>query len=406
MFESLISQLGLPNDALAGETAIITGAGGGIGFEAARAMLALGASVVIAEIDAQKGSQAVENLAGIFGDEQVFFIKTDVGDEASVSNLKKQCLDRLEKVDVVINNATIAPLGTVIDVPIKTWDASYHVNLRGPVLMAKAFLPEMITRGHGTFVCVSSTGTAYLGAYETFKSAQVHLAETLDAEVGDTGVNILTVGPGFVPTETASHAAAELAPQLGMSIEEFYSLNRNAILTPEEAGTGFALAVLYADRFRGMEISSLQALKAADIHFGAEEMSEPFTALEDTKQKTALKLCKQVHQTLAEQSAGWLERSLFERQWMLRDFRKNAGMNVEKWLDALECLEIGLAGEGPVEVPPLADLAKYYEHLADLAKGYEKNPQKLEENLMHINEWREEVLALLQSFGEDKPNKG
>jgi len=405
MTKSLIEQLGLPDDSLAGETAVITGAGGGIGFEAARAMLALGASVIIAEDNAEKGSQAAENLAAIYGKDQIFFIQTDVGDQTSVTNLKNQCLEHFNKVDIVINNATIAPFGTVIDVPIETWDSSYRVNLRGPVLMARAFLPGMVARGHGTFICVSSTGTAYLGAYETFKSAQVHLAETLDAELADTGVNVLTIGPGFVPTETASRAVDQLVPLMGMSIEEFYTLNRHAILTAEEAGTGFALAVLYAERFRGMEISSLQALKAVDINYGAVKVPESDVTLTANTREAALKLCKQVKQTLAEQSAGWRDRSIFERQWMLRDFRKNAGMTVDKWLDALERLEIILAGEGPVEIPPLSDLAEYYEHLVELAKGYEKDPDKLADNLAHINEWRDEVLALLQALGDDKPNK-
>ena len=348
MAKSLIEQLGLPDDALAGETAIITGAGGGIGFEAARAMLALGAKVVIAEIDADLGQRAIEVLSAVFGDDQVYFVQTDVGDEESVANLKNQCLERFTKVDVVINNATIAPLGSVTEVLIETWDASYRVNLRGPVLMAKAFLPEMVERRHGTFVCVSSTGTAYLGAYETYKSAQVHLTETLDAELEGTGVNVLTIGPGFVPTDTASQAAAQLAPRLGMTMEEFYGLNQHAILTVEEAGTGFALAVLYAERFKGMEISSLQALKAADINYGAAGLSDVTKTLAANKRKRALNHCKRVKQTLTEQSEGWRERSIFERQWMLRDFRKNAGMSVERWLDALEQLENGLTGDSPM----------------------------------------------------------
>jgi NAD(P)-dependent dehydrogenase (short-subunit alcohol dehydrogenase family) len=360
----------------------------------------LGAKVIIAEVDEARGARAAEALAGEFGDGRVCFILTDVGDAASVAVLKTACLERFGKVDAVINNATIAPLGAVAEVPIETWDASYRVNLRGPVLLAQAFLPEMAARGHGSFICVSSTGTAYLGAYETFKSAQVHLAETLDAELAETGVNVLTIGPGFVPTQTASRAAAELAPRMGMTEESFYAMNRHAILTPEEAGTGFALAVLYADRFRGMEISSLQALKAADIRYGAAGEAETGAALDSRGREAALGLCRSVRQTLAEQSAGWRERSLFERQWMLRDFRKNAGMSVEKWLDGLERLAAGLAGEGPVTVLPLEELAAYYDHLAGLARGYEKDPEKLRENLAHIHAWRDEALALAQALGE------
>jgi NAD(P)-dependent dehydrogenase (short-subunit alcohol dehydrogenase family) len=380
---------------LLGETAIVTGAGGGIGFEAARALLWLGANVVIAEIDPGTGAQAAGKLGAEFDPGRVLFVRTDVGDEASVQELAAQSLNRFGKVDAVINNATIAVLGTVKDLPIQTWDDSYRVNLRGPVLMARAFLPGMIERRHGVFACVSSTGTAYLGGYETFKAAQVHLANTLDAELEDTGVFAFTIGPGLVPTETALKAVAELAPRMGMTVEEFFDLNKNALLSVEEAGAGFAVSIVFAEKFRGQEISSLQALKAADIQFGssaAPEIASP--GLKKDDRQRALALCQAVRATLAEQSEGWKRRSIFERQWVVRDFRKTAGMPVEEWLLTLERLKDDLNSEGAVSRPPLEKLAGYYEHLADLAKGYEKDAAKLEENLRHVYGWRDEVHEL------------
>lgn len=154
---------------------------------------------------------------------------------------------------IVINNATIARLGLVVDVPIEAWDASYRVNLRGPALLARAFLPGMLERDAGVFVNVSSTGSAYMGVYETFKAAQVHLTNTLDAELEGTGVIAFTIGPGFVPTETAINAIAELAPQLGMDSQGFFEKNAAAVLTVEEAEAGFAVAVVLAEQFRGVE---------------------------------------------------------------------------------------------------------------------------------------------------------
>ncbi|RPH56926.1 MAG: SDR family oxidoreductase, partial [Chloroflexi bacterium] len=227
----VISQLGLKTDALRGETVIVTGAGGGIGYEAARSLLWLGANVVIAEIDRQNGLKATHKLEAEFGAGRILFVNTDVGDEASVQDLYKESTRRFGKVDAVINNATIAVLGQVQDLPIEEWDKSYRVNLRGPVLMAKTFLPDMLKRDHGVFACVSSTGTAFLGGYETFKAAQVHLANTLDAELEGTNVIAYTIGPGLVPTETASKAVAQLAPQMGMSVEAFFEMNKGAVLS-------------------------------------------------------------------------------------------------------------------------------------------------------------------------------
>ena len=392
----LICQLGLKQDSLRGETVIVTGAGGGIGYEAARSLLWLGANIVIAEINPLNGRRAERTLEEEFGRDRVLFVTTDVGDEASVQELYKLSVLAFGKVDAVINNATIAVLGEVIDLPIEEWDRSYHVNLRGPVLMAKTFLPDMIKRDHGVFACVSSTGTAFLGGYETFKAAQVHLANTLDAELEGTNVIAYTIGPGLVPTETASKAVAQLAPQMGMSVEAFFEMNKGAVLSVEEAGVGFAASVVFAEKFRGLEISSIQALKAADINFGSREMENGSAEMNPEKRRQAQALCEAVLLTLKEQSQGWKSRSLFERQWVIRDFKKTAGMPVEEWLMTLEHLKESLQNDDAISRPPLEKLAGYYNHLADLAKGYEKDAAKLEENLKHVYGWRDEVNELLK----------
>lgn len=394
----IISRLGLERNALHGETIIVTGAGGGIGYQAAHALLWLGANVIIAEIDQGKGQQAEQTLAAEFGAERILFVKCDVSDENSVEMLAQQSCQRFGKVDGVINNATIAVLGQVKDLPIEAWDRSYRVNLRGPVLMARAFLPAMIEREHGVFVCVSSTGTAFLGGYETFKAAQVHLANTLDAELEGSGVIAYTIGPGLVPTETAQQAVEQLAPLMGMSVEAFFEMNKGALLSVEEAGVGFAVSVVFAEKFRGQEISSLQALKAANIAYGSADEPTSSTKLSAEQRQQTLALCQAARKTLLEQAEGWSKRNLFERQWVLRDFKKTAGMPVEEWLSTLGELENSLAGSGEVLTPPLEKLSGYYEHLAELAKGYEKDPAKLAENLKYVYGWRDEVKQLSQAL--------
>jgi len=398
----VIAGTGLPADTLAGQTAVVTGAGTGIGYEAARALLWLGANVVIAEINPQSGTEAERRLAAEFGAARVLFVETDVGDQASVAGLAQAAGQRFGQVDIVINNATIAQLGLVVDVPIAAWDASYHVNLRGPVLMARAFLPGMLARNQGVFVCVSSTGTAYMGAYETFKAAQTHLGHTLDAELEGTGVSAFTIGPGLVATDTAVRAIADLAPHMGMSVAEFFENNAGAVLPVEEAGAGFAVAVVLAEQFRGQEISSMQALRAVQpqVAFAEAEATAPEPGL--AARPGILALSQQVQDTLREQSAGWQTRSLFERQWVIRDFRKNAGMPVEQWLEELTrlhtLLELGKLPEARKLGLPLAKLSGYYAHLAELAKGYERDPAKLQENLRHVYKWQAEVDALQEAL--------
>jgi hypothetical protein len=254
----------------------------------------------------------------------------------------------------------------------------------------------MLDRNYGVFACVSSTGTAFLGGYETFKAAQVHLANTLDAELEGTGVIAYTIGPGLVPTETASNAVGKLAPLMGMSVEEFFELNKNAVLSVEEAGAGFAVSIALAEKFRGQEINSLQALKAADINYGAGDIPEDPTQIAAERREQARALCGVVRTTLREQSDEWKRRSLFERQWVIRDFKKTAGMPVEEWLEALSRCEESLSGDGSITHPPLQRLAGYYDHLAELAKGYERDQTKLQESLRHVYRWKDEVEQLEQ----------
>ena len=390
----IISQLGIKPNARRGETVLVTGAGGGIGYETARALLWLDANVVIAEINYQNGLKASETLAREFNCDRVLFVHTNVGDEIDVLKLYKRSVDHFSKVDAVINNATIAVLGQVKDLPIEDWDRSYRVNLRGPVLMAKYFLPDMIKRNHGVFACVSSTGTAILGGYETFKAAQVHLANTLDAELEGTNVIAYTIGPGLVPTETASKAIEQVAHYAGITVDELLALHKNVMLSAEEAGAGFAASVVFAEKFRGQEISSVQALKAVDINYGGKDVKNESADMNADKRKRAKALCEAVRVTLRTQSEDWKRRSLFERQWVIRDFKKTAGMPVEEWLSLLEWLEDALNSGGTITHPPLEKLASYYEHLAELAKGYEKDPEKLQESLQHVYGWRDEVKVL------------
>ena len=392
----LISTGKLTRDVLAQQVVVVTGGGGGIGFEAARSLIWLGARVVIAEVDKHTGVEAAQQLAAEFGPEAVLFVPTDVGDEQDVQHLAREAQRRFGRVDVVLNNATLAPHGQKVhETSIEDWDVSYRVNLRGPVLLARAFLPEMLARRHGVFVCVSSKGAAYLGAYESMKTAQVHLAETLDAELENTGVIAFAIGPGLVPTDTARSAVQRIAPLMGLTLDEFYAMNQSAILSVEAAGAGFAAAIALADQFKGQEISSIQALITAQIEFAPQPAVQRTRSSDEMAQ--ALPLCRQVRHTLEQQALGWQQRSIFERQWMLRDFKKNAGMPVEQWLDALSQLEQELEAGTPTSVtttPPLDRLAGFYVHLGELAKGYEKDQVKLAEALAHINSWTAEVNQL------------
>ena len=93
----IISKGNLTQDSLKGEVAVVTGAGRGIGFEAARALVWLGANVVIAEIDEKNGKAAEENINKEFGAGKAFFVKTDIGNEKDIDKLAEASAEKIRQ---------------------------------------------------------------------------------------------------------------------------------------------------------------------------------------------------------------------------------------------------------------------------------------------------------------------
>jgi NAD(P)-dependent dehydrogenase (short-subunit alcohol dehydrogenase family) len=399
----LIGTGNLRRDALAGQVAVVTGAGRGIGFEAARALAWLGARVVVAEIDRKTGREAAARISAEMGAGAAVFIHTDVGCERSVTRLARRAERAFgQVVDIVLNNATVAALGAISDRPVADWDLSYRVNLRGPALLARTFLPGMLARDRGVFVCVASSPGPYLGAYEVLKTAQVELANILAAELEGTNVKAFAIGPGIARTATFEAAITQLAPLYGQTVEQFLEMNSNHLISVEAAGAGFAASIALAGKFHGQLTSSKAALFAAGIGLPGEESAAENVQLSAEEYERALAACQKVRRTLQEQAEGWRARPLFERQWMLRDFRKEAGLPVEEWLEGLARLEKALSNRDAAALAqsrlPLERLSSYYGHLAKMAEGYFKDPAQRDEYIAIIHGWQGEAEELVEEL--------
>ena len=395
---TLIEKSNLVLNSLKGKVAIVTGAGRGIGYETARALVWLGAKVALAEINEKDGKSAAENIAREFGEGKAIFIKTDVSNEKDIERLSKEVLRRWEKVDFIINNATVFHMGEVKDTPVEKWDFSYRVNLRGPVLLARAFLPDMIKRKEGVFVCVSSSGAApFMGAYEVLKTAQVELANTIAAEVEGKGVYAFTIGPGIVKTPGFIEGGGQVAKFMGITLDQLLEMNKNFEISPEAAGVGFAAAVALASKYHGQETSSIQVLKEIGIVLTEEESEQAATPSKESSSAAASteKPDEQLVKVLAtyeEQSSGWKKRSLFERQWISRDFKKTTGMSIDEMQSALSNIKTNLQSKTSTET--LNTLASYYRHQQEQLNNFEKNPDKLKANLLVIDGWIEDINRL------------
>jgi hypothetical protein len=115
-------------------------------------------------------------------------------------------------------------------------------------------------------------------------------------------------------------------------------------------------------------------------------------AISNEKIDRARILCREVRDTLVEQSEGWKKRALFERRWVINDFNRTTGMTVVKCLELLNKLEEELAvydGKGLHSLDnPAKKITLYWKHQADLAKGYTTNPDELRKQLEILGKWQ------------------
>jgi NAD(P)-dependent dehydrogenase (short-subunit alcohol dehydrogenase family) len=218
---------------LAGRIAIVTGGAKGIGRHYSLALAQAGASVVVADI--VDAADVVEAIARAHGRASVMGAVFDVSDETSVKTLVARAVERFGRIDVLVNNAALfAPLHqtkcTEIDAGL--WDRVMAVNLRGPFLMVKHVAPHMIARGYGKIINVGS-GTAYRGIpwmlhYVTSKGGILAFTRALSRELGEHGIRVNTLSPGFVLSDTVVAENPEHVATARPSVLQIRALKRDA----------------------------------------------------------------------------------------------------------------------------------------------------------------------------------
>lgn len=281
--------------------------------------------------------------------------------------------------------------------PLSSWDASFLVHLRGPIELTQKFLPTMKKRNSGTIVFTPSSGAVpYMGAYEVFKTAQVELANTLAGELENTEIKVFCIGPGLVKTNTAMTAIEKIAPLMGIGVDEFYTMNAENTLSAEEAGTGFAVSLLFADKYNGTEIGAIQALIDAgiiDSSIASEQCDQSYSPHNE-------QLLIQIGKTFNEQYDGWKKRNIFERQWMLRDFKKQVGHSADEVYNLLTVYISGFKNKKNDDMQRinklLAALRVYYVHQLELMQGFIKDQKKKDEYGISIKGWIADIDGVLK----------
>ncbi|WP_069998087.1 SDR family NAD(P)-dependent oxidoreductase [Cellulosilyticum sp. I15G10I2] len=385
-------------NALKNKIVLITGGGGGIGIEASRAFAYMGAHVIIAEIDAGRGKQAqklinAEDLNGI-----VDFFQIDITDERQIDKLYKYIMDKYTRLDVLINNAAIVPMGAIDTVSISDWDLSYAVNLRAPVLLTKKFISSMKDTGGIIVFVPSAAPTPYMSAYEIFKTAQMEFCNTLCEEIEGTGIITYSIAPGFVKTDTAVKAVEIVAFSLGITTEEFYKSLEELITDAEIAGVGYAVSVVMAKQYNGKEIMSYQVLMDSGLISNDKEKSNSMQTQVDFDNLSFL--FKSLADVFFDQYQNWQKKKLFQKQFIFSDFKKQMGLPAENFKIQIEALQGQINNN---EWGNFLDSKKmfikwrcYYEHQIKLLQGYEKNAAQLRSDTKLLNSWIENLQEIIK----------
>jgi NAD(P)-dependent dehydrogenase (short-subunit alcohol dehydrogenase family) len=242
-------------------TAVVTGGGSGLGRVMARALVAAGSRVVLVG----RTKDTLLETADELGHESTRVCVADVAEPESVSGLVAELAD--EQVTVLVNNAGIGgPVRPITEIEPGEWDEVFATNVRSVYLMSRAFLPGMVAAGGGDIVNLASvSGKRPLvrrTPYTASKMAVIGLTRTLAAEVGECGIRVNTLSPGFVrgPRMVRNFRLQSEATGVPVAEIEESFVSRTALhrmVTEDEVGA--ALVALL----------SMTALSGADIDLSA-----------------------------------------------------------------------------------------------------------------------------------------
>ena len=181
--------------------ALVTGAARGIGRQVALTLAERRYAVAANDLDAPEGTLKELKRSGA----EALSVPGDVSDEASVRGMVEAAMRKFRRVDVLVNNADVSFIAPAEETALADWQRVLEVNLTGPFLMSREFGREMLRRGSGSIVNISSVagllGIADRAAYNASKHGLIGLTRTLAAEWGGRGVRVNAICPGWVKTE-------------------------------------------------------------------------------------------------------------------------------------------------------------------------------------------------------------
>jgi len=187
---------------LQGKVAVVTGGAQGIGRVIALGLGHEGAKVVVADLQADKARDVVNELLAL-GSEAIP-VEVNVANESAVKRLANTTFDRFGRVDILVNDAGVYLKSPVVGMSEELWDRTIDVNLGGNFLCSRAFVPSMRKQKSGRIISIAS-GIAHYGAkefapYAASKAAIIGFVKALAREVGTDGITVNAICPGVANT--------------------------------------------------------------------------------------------------------------------------------------------------------------------------------------------------------------
>jgi NAD(P)-dependent dehydrogenase (short-subunit alcohol dehydrogenase family) len=208
---------------LANKTAVVTGAGQGIGRATALALAREGADVVCADINAATARETAEAVAA--HGRRSLAVAADLGDVAEIDRMVREAVAALGHIDILVNNAGVTRRAYIMDLNEQDWDRIHRVNAKGVFFCLQRVAQEMIPRRSGSIVNIASVaGKGFHGTsnavYAASKGAVISMTFTAAQQLAPHNINVNAVCPGIVKTAIVEDLFRTVSQKEGIPVED------------------------------------------------------------------------------------------------------------------------------------------------------------------------------------------